>query len=209
VPVKRAYRSDVRRTQASATRARIAAAARRLFATQGFAATTVDAIAQRAGVAVQTVYAVFGSKRAVLESLLDTIDSDAGLEALGRALADPHAGRQAAAVARFLRQLFTRGADVIAAGRAAGTSDPALRALAARGIARHRKGMKQVAEGWAHLGALRADVSATEAADILNAITSYDVFQNLRGSGWTLDRYERWLAAAMVTLVLRRDGERP
>jgi AcrR family transcriptional regulator len=173
------------------------------YATRGYAATSIEMIADTAGVAVQTVYAVFGSKRSVLESLLDTLEDQAGLESLECALADPRPARQAAAVARFLTRLFTRGADVIAAARAAGAADPALRALAAKGEGRHRRGMKRVVHGWARLDALRPQLPVNDAADILNAITSYEVFQHLRGAGWTLKHYETWLGATIVTLILR------
>ncbi len=151
--------------------------------------------------AVQTVYAAFRSKRAVLESLLDSLDDEAGLEELGRALSTRGPREQAEAVARFLTRLFTRGADIIGAARSAG-SDPALRTLARKGVARHRDGMKRVAAGWARAGALRTHMTEADAVAILIAITSYEVFQHLRSSGWTLKRYQQWLAVAIGALVL-------
>jgi AcrR family transcriptional regulator len=68
----RDYRSPMRRKQAEQTRARIIAASRWLFARHGFAETTIQAIADRAGVSQQTVYAAFGSKGAVLAALLES-----------------------------------------------------------------------------------------------------------------------------------------
>lgn len=201
--VKRRYRSGVRATRARATRDRISAAARRLFSTRGYAATSIETIAEQAGVAVQTVYKIFGSKRMVLESLLDALDDQAGLEHLERALRDRRPSHQAAAVARFLTRLFTRGADVIAAARAAGAGDPALRVLARKGVARHRQGMRRLAQGWAHARALAPALSADDAAAILMAITSYEVFQHLRAARWTLAHYERWLGTTIATLVLQ------
>ncbi|MEO5821615.1 MAG: helix-turn-helix domain-containing protein [Vicinamibacteraceae bacterium] len=205
--VKRRYRSDRRAAAALATRADITAAARRLFVANGYASTSIVAIAAEAGVAVQTVYAVFGNKRAVLESMLDVLDDQAGLEALKRGLEDPSAARQAAAVAAFMAQLFDRGADIIAVARGASASEPALRALAAEGLVRHQRGTARVATGWHRGKALRPGLSAADAAAILGAIASYEVYQQLRGSGWTLRRYERWLAATIVTLLLREAAE--
>ena len=66
---KRAYDSPRRREQAAATRAAILDAALELFEQQGYAATSVAAIAKKAGVALKTVYAAFGTKRGVLVAL--------------------------------------------------------------------------------------------------------------------------------------------
>jgi AcrR family transcriptional regulator len=201
--VKRRYRSDRRAAAARATRADITAAARRLFVADGYASTSIAAIAREAGVAVQTVYAVFGNKRAVLASLLDVLDDQAGLDTLGRALQDPSAPRQAAAMAAFMTRLFSRGGDVIAIARGASAGEPALRALAAKGLVRHQRGTTRVATGWHSMGVLQPGLSAVDAAAILGAIASYEVFQQLRDAGWTLRHYERWLGATIVTLLLR------
>jgi AcrR family transcriptional regulator len=207
--VKRRYRSVTRAAAARATRASITTAARRLFIAHGYASASIDAIAREAGVAVQTVYAVFGNKRAILASLLDVLDDQAGAEALGLALQVPSARHQAVAFARFMTRLFNRGADVIAVARGASASEPALRELAAQGLIRHQRGTRQVAAGWGRMDALRPGLSVKDAAAILGALASYEVFQQLRGSGWTLRSYERWLGDTVVTLLLRDDGLTP
>jgi AcrR family transcriptional regulator len=204
--VTRRYRSEARAAGARITRATIAAAARRLFVAHGYASTSIDAIAREAGVAVQTVYAVFGNKRAILASLLDVLDDQAGAEALGIALRDPNAGHQAAGFARFMTRLFSRGGDVIAVARGASASEPALRALAAQGLVRHQRGTRQIAMAWGSSGALHPGLSSADAAAILSALASYEVFQQLRASGWTLRRYERWLGDTVVTLLLHDTG---
>src|SRR5260370_34231249 len=68
---KRRYNSTRRQAQARETRQQILAAARVLFITRGFAGTTMEAIAQEAGVAVETVYTSFGNKRTLLARLVD------------------------------------------------------------------------------------------------------------------------------------------
>jgi AcrR family transcriptional regulator len=70
-PVRRRYRSDRRDRQAAETRADIVRAAIRLFGERGWSGTTMAAIAGAAGVAVETVYSGFGSKKAVLRQALD------------------------------------------------------------------------------------------------------------------------------------------
>src|SRR5215467_1171653 len=66
---KRSYNSPRRREQAAATRREILEAARRLFERQGYAATTMAAIAAEAGVALKTVYVAFETKSGVLRAL--------------------------------------------------------------------------------------------------------------------------------------------
>ncbi len=70
-PPRRRYHSPRRALQADQTRRDILAAATALFATSGWAGTTLAAIAARAGVAVETVYSGFGSKRALLRAVMD------------------------------------------------------------------------------------------------------------------------------------------
>src|SRR5215472_8730702 len=74
-PARRPYHSPARQRQAEQTRAGILAAARDLFRSAGYAATTIDAIASSAQVSAKTVEAVFGSKRGVLAALVDPLAS--------------------------------------------------------------------------------------------------------------------------------------
>ena len=200
--VKRRYHSPVRTAAAEGTRTAIAAAARRLFASQGYAATPIDRIAREAGVAVPTVYAAFGTKGAILESVLDAMERDADVSAVAAAMASGSVAGQRDAVAAFITQLFTKGADVIAAARAAGDSDPGLRTLARKGMDRHRREMKKIAAAWARAGALRAGLGAADAGESLSAITSYTLFAELSGAGWSPRKYESWLVDAINRLIL-------
>ncbi len=68
---KRSYSSVVRQESAAQTRVRILEAAGDLFVVNGYARTTIREIADRANVAADTVYAVFGSKARVLTALID------------------------------------------------------------------------------------------------------------------------------------------
>src|SRR5262245_26084593 len=74
---KRRYRSPLREAQAAATRARILDAALQELSAGGYAATSVAAIAKAAGVSPETIYAVFGSKRGIVDALLGQIDAEA------------------------------------------------------------------------------------------------------------------------------------
>ena len=71
--VKRRYDSPRRREQAAETRRQILAASQRLFERDGYAATSVAAIAAEAGVALKTVYVAFGTKSGVLRALWNVL----------------------------------------------------------------------------------------------------------------------------------------
>jgi AcrR family transcriptional regulator len=79
-------RIDRREQMAQQTRRDILRAARRLFAERGYAATSINDIAEEAGVAIQTIYARLGSKRGMLLALIDLIDEEAGLGPLAEAV---------------------------------------------------------------------------------------------------------------------------
>ena len=200
--VKRRYHSELRAAAAEGTRAAITAAARRLFASRGYTATPIDRIAREAGVAVPTVYAAFGTKGAILESVIDAMEQEADVGAVEAALEGAPVAAQRDALARFMTQLFTKGADVIVAARAAGDSDAGLRALARKGMERHREGMKKTAAAWAKAGALRQGLGRAEAGEILSAITSYTLFAELKAAGWSPRKYEAWLADSINRLIL-------
>lgn len=202
-PVKRrAYQSNVRAASAQGTRDAIADAARKLFVARGYAATPIELIAREAGVAVPTVYAVFGTKRAVLESILDAMDRAAEATQLGAAMQGGSIAAQVRELAKFLTRLFTQNGDLIAAARAASAGDAGMRDLARKGTQRHRRETKKIAEAWARAGALREGLTASDAAAILATIASHGVFADLKEAGWSAKRYEAWLADAIKRLMM-------
>src|SRR5580658_2901186 len=71
-PVKRRYDATRRRQAAARTRSAILDSARQLFTERGYAATSMTAIADRAGVALDTVYAAVGRKPELARLLIET-----------------------------------------------------------------------------------------------------------------------------------------
>src|SRR5438874_7136070 len=107
VPEKRQYRSLTRQRQADETRQRIMDVARKLFLSNGYSATTIDSIAADAGVATQTVYAVFGSKKAILAEVIENVRFGSVYEENVkeiRGVTDPRKRLQL--VARIARQIY-------------------------------------------------------------------------------------------------------
>ncbi|MBB5918528.1 AcrR family transcriptional regulator [Nocardia transvalensis] len=203
-PPRRRYDSLRRQEQAHRTRAEIAEAARRLFVSQGWAATTVRDVARAAGVSVPTVYAAYTSKSGLVRALVDAADLSADM---GRMLAglegsaDPR--RQLAAMAGYDRRLFERSGDLITLIREAGRTEPEL-AGAYRDARRLADDTRvQVFSGWP-AGTLRADLDIPAAVDIFAALCNIDVYATLTGErGWSPDRVERWWTETLARELLR------
>jgi len=201
-----ARRPTLRDERAQITRGRIADAARRLFTRDGYAATTLVGIAREAGVAVQTVYAVYGSKAGILRALREATMDQPDAEALfAMAMAEPSAPLSLDLFAHSIRRRWEHSGDVVAIHRDAGTADPEIRAGEADTLARRRVGIL----GLAHVlaPALRPDVDVAEASAILDALTLAEVYAELvEVQGWTPDRYETWVAAVLIEELLVADG---
>jgi AcrR family transcriptional regulator len=196
-----------RQRQAEATKAQIAAAARTLFATQGYVGTTIAAIADAADIPAPTIYSAFGGKAAILRaiawSVVGTLDVD---RAHDEALAHPDPREALRLVANLQRRQFEQMYDVIDIYQEAARTDPDiaedLRAIAAN---RERAFRRQVEAVAAHL-APGIDVDAGVAVYLTLVLP--EVYRTLViERGWTADRYEHWLAGAMTTQLLR--PERP
>jgi AcrR family transcriptional regulator len=201
---RRRYRSPTRQRQAAETRARILAAARVLLAEQGYAGATVEAIAQAAGVAVQTVFAVFGSKRGILAELLRQAQQAPAAEELRarlRATDDPAARvRLAVAIARRVYEQMAAGLELL---RGARLVAPELAAVEDEVDARRRTGTGQLAEYLAACGRLRAGLTHEAATDLLFAMTGPDLYRMLvLEQGWTGDAFECLLGDVLVAALL-------
>src|SRR5215471_8979928 len=85
---KRPYHSPLRQEQAQATRARVMDAALELFSVQGYGVTSIATIAREAGVVPETIYAAFGSKRGIVDGLLERATPDDAAEAIRRRWAE-------------------------------------------------------------------------------------------------------------------------
>lgn len=204
-PVKREYRAPHRARQAQATRDSIAAAARKLFATQGYAPTTIEAIAREAGVAVQTIYSTFGSKRAILLSLLDAMETEGGVTQLQIDLtaAASHPVLQLRHWVAFSRRFFERGMDLLTMARAAASTEPDVAAHVREGEKRRREGARALIRSWAIAGVLREGLQEGKAIDILWALLSPEMYHLLVGeSGWSSEDYESWLVAELAGQLL-------
>lgn len=193
--VKRTYDTTRRRAAAARTRERMLAAARREFAERGFPATTVEAIAEAAGVSPQTFYNAFGSKRGALFALLDEMPAAADPAALATALAEaPDASRQLALLVDFRLRLYAAALDVLEAVRAAATHDPDVAAVWSEGEDRRKRNHQKLLSSWHARGDLRAGLTRKRADDALWAMTGPDVYRLfVVERGWKRETFRNWL----------------
>ncbi|MDP9325609.1 MAG: TetR/AcrR family transcriptional regulator, partial [Candidatus Dormibacteraeota bacterium] len=97
-------RLSYRQQQALATRRRIAAAARGVFAGEGYAGASIESIAKSAGVATRTVYAAYGSKKNILGAVCALwLEQAQVAEAFMRGMAEPEPRKRLAAIAEANR----------------------------------------------------------------------------------------------------------
>ena len=209
MPVKRSYSSAKREAQARETRRSILEAAHELFVAGGYTATTLQAIAERAGVAVQTVYAVFGNKRELLRQLIESTiagdDDPVPITERGEAqavAAEPDARRRAELDAALSLSITERVAPLVRVAGEAAASDPELAAMMEAVKAARRQEM--VASARIVAGPQGLKVGEDEAAATLYVLYSPQVADMLMGDyGWTPQRYQRWLSRIILESVIR------
>jgi len=203
----RAYRSELRARQAKETRARIVAASAQLFATQGYQATTIAAIAREAGVSAETVkttaakaelliaaFEVTFSGSEAAESLTDTEVAAGILEVPDEVFLD--------AVLTQITTANARGHGLWTVLLGAALSDPVVDEALRRILDNRRADYRRLVSELVRRGIAppRADEGAT--ADALSFLLSPESYQQLVAqSGWTGDRYAAWLRAAVIAEV--------
>lgn len=212
---RRAYHAPRRAEQAVATRRAVLAAARELFTSQGYSVTTVAAIAERAGVAVDTVYATIGRKPAVLREVVESAISgvDRAVPAAERdyvraVRAAPTAGEKIDAYATALAHMGPRTAPVFRALRDAASRDPECAALHREITERRAGNMLLFAAELRGTGELRDDLSDQEIADIVWSMNAADYYLLLVAERrWTPERYGIYLADAWRRILLAGHGQ--
>jgi AcrR family transcriptional regulator len=205
--------SGPRAEQVRATRQKVLAAARDLFLRRGYTGATIEAIAKRAAVSPQTVYNVVGGKAALLKAVYDVAlaGDDAPVPMIDRPLARAMLATDDPAeclwlYARMGREMAERAGPLIAVVFVQGAGrDPEVRAFVDR-IERERAiGTAGVAGHLARRFGLRDGLTEAEAGDVLWALTAPELLDRFtRRRGWSLDRYQRWLATTMAEALLRR-----
>jgi AcrR family transcriptional regulator len=204
----RSYYSLVRSKQADKTRARIAAAARKLILSRGFEAATVGDIAREAGVAEPTVYAIFGSKRRILAELVDRARFGPVFQKLigeAEAVSDPVARLRL--TARIVREVCDGERAEVELLRKARVVFPEIEARYEELECGRNEAQCVTVKLLVRTGRLRPGLCPQEARDMLWAYTSRDLYRILVvDRGWSSDRYERWLGETLVSQLTEAPG---
>jgi AcrR family transcriptional regulator len=199
-----------RAEQAERTRARIVEAAARLFLERGYAATTVEAIAGEADVAIETVYARFRSKVNVLGAILEPaiVGGSGELDLLAR----PEIARiratgdqrdQIRQLARYSRSIIERSFDAHRILESAVFSDPAAAELAQADTRRRLTVQRSYIAMLLANGPLRVGLTAEQAADTYSALASPYTWDLLvRQQERTPAQFEQWLTDCLLRLLL-------
>jgi AcrR family transcriptional regulator len=191
----RAYRSPRREQAAADTRTAILDAAERLFAEHGYARTTVAQVAAAADVAANTVYTSVGGKPQLVVALTERGTDDPNL---ARVLQDIDAMTDGTEIVRRLATgtAVTRRnqCHTIAVMWDNTTSDPLIAQAAELAMALTRARLAQVADRLAAIGALRKEITAERAADVLWFYFGFTAWRGLHDLGWDWADIGRWLA---------------
>jgi AcrR family transcriptional regulator len=185
-----------------------------LIVERGYRATTIAEIARRAGVHVDTVYELVGRKPVILRELIEQAISGVEgavpaeereyVKAIRR---EPDAARKLAVYAGAMREIQARMAPLHLALRDASSTEPEAATVWREISDRRAANMRRLAQELEDAGGLRAGVSVAEAADVIWATNSSELYVLLTVErGWSPERYERWLAETWCRLLL---PERP
>jgi AcrR family transcriptional regulator len=196
-PGKRNKQAD----KARQTRRRITRAAHDLFVEHGYGATTLQDVADRAGVAVQTIYFTFGNKRSLLKEVVDTsiAGDDQPIATMDRPwFRDALAADSAAAGLRRLvhgtGQVIARVAPIIEVLRTAAAIEPEIARLWPQDVDMRFTVQATAAKALMAKPGARAGVSAEHAADLLYGMLSPELYLlYVRDRGWTPGRWEQWV----------------
>jgi TetR/AcrR family transcriptional regulator, regulator of autoinduction and epiphytic fitness len=212
VKTRRRYDSRRRRAQAAQTRRDIVAAAHQVFLDRGYAGTTMAAVAEAAGVVVETVYRAFGSKAGLFKAVIEAALAG-GVEraeiaveqrpAIRAVIAETDPRRQLELYARTQPGIHRRIGPLMKVLAGAAAADAALAAVARQLDEQRLAGMGGFANLLAERGALRPGMSVDEARDLMWTLASHPVYDLLVNErGWAPERYRDWLADTLARAVL-------
>jgi AcrR family transcriptional regulator len=207
---RRSYDASGRRARSAETRQRIIDAARQLILADGYRATTIAAVAARSGVNVDTVYELVGRKPVLLRELIEQAISgtDHAVAAQERdyvqaITAEPDPAHKLVIYARAVRRIQERMAPLLLAVRDASSTEPEAEEVWQEISERRAANMRLLIRDIRDAGGLRAGLSVNEAADVMWALNSSEIYILLiTERGWSPRRFERWLAEAWCRLLL-------
>ena len=207
---KHTYDASSRRARSADRRQRIVEAARDLMLERGYRATTIAEVALRAGVNVDTVYELVGRKPVLLRELIEQAISGADHAVVAEERdyvtamqAEPNPAKKLAIYAHAMREIQERMAPLFMALRDASSTEPEARQVWQEISDRRAANMRKLVRDLRDAGGLRPGLSIAEAADVVWATNSPELYVLLTVERrWTPARYARWLADTWRRLLL-------
>ena len=210
---RRRYDSPRRRAQAARTRQDIIEAARRLFEDNGYAGTTMEAIASEAGVVVETIYRSFDGKAGLLEEVIQAAVAGGAdraqvpvreRPAIRAVMEEPDARKKIALHSTTQPGIHARSGPLLRAIREAAAADENLQKVHERLERQRLNGMNQYAQDLIATGQTRKDLNQDDIRDILWTLTSIDVHDRLViQRRWSKEDYVEWLTDSIARVVLQ------
>ncbi|MCE9646528.1 MAG: TetR/AcrR family transcriptional regulator [Chloroflexi bacterium] len=209
-PPKRNYDSRRRKAQALETQSQILEAAKSLFFDRGYVGTSIESIAQKAGVAPETIYSVFGSKRAILSRLVDisVVGDDNPIPLLARSYIqevelEQNQHRQIQMFAKRIQIIMSNVAPLFEVMRSAAKMEPEIDALLRKYLEGRIQGMGHFIDCLSANGKLQDNLSKQMAVETVWALTSAEIYNLfIVDRSWPGEEYEAWLATTLTRLLL-------
>jgi AcrR family transcriptional regulator len=206
----RMYRSPLRMAQAGQTRTAILLAARELFVEQGWSGTTITAVAAAASVSNETVYSVFGTKRAILQAVVEHAVRGPAADVPLAEQFEPQAiaaetdqRRQIAIFADHISEVLSRVAPIVAVVRSAAETDPEIAHLYDKLHQGRRRNLSIMGDALARSGPLRSGMDGDAATAVLWRLASPELFLLLHNTeGMSESQYAAWLRTSLEVLLL-------
>jgi AcrR family transcriptional regulator len=208
---KRTYDSSRRQAQANETRRHILEAARKLFIERGYAGATAEAIAAEAGVAAQTIYAIFKNKKRILVSLMNVSPATgvedhtpmaerANVQAVSQ---ERDRGRQLQMFAQVVANNLDQVSAVFEVMTEAAKMEPDLDRIVQKLNKQRLENMTFAVQQFAMNGPFRDNMDEAYARDTVWTLTSGEVFLLLaRDRGWPKEKYAQWLGNTLARVLL-------
>lgn len=209
---KRVYNSESRLVQATKTKNRILASARRLFQLEGFESVTIEKLALVAKVSTPTIYAIFRSKLGVLRALMDEALPTHQREALvKRSMREKSVKKRLAIAAKIARQIYDAERAQMEIFRGASVLSPEFKKLEKERERRRFQRLKETMKMMKKEKSLAPGLTVSKAHDILWAFTGRDIYRMfVIERGWSSGKYEKWLSQLLVkTLTCVTSLSRP
>lgn len=201
---KRSYNSDTRDAQALKTRADILQAAKKLFKKEGFDQVTISKLAQEANVSMPTIYALFKSKRGLLQSLIDdALPPEQFAALIEEGMQEKSSQKCLNIAAKIARSMYDAERELMDIVRGASVVAPELKKMEQEREKRRYQRQEEYVKKLMQEKFLAHGLTLQKARDILWTFTGRDLYRMLViERKWSSDEYEKWLAQTLINCLI-------